>query len=59
MLVSQILGSKTEGKVFTIARNDRDYSEFAGSCFSPDGKWLFVNLQGHGLTFAITGPWEA
>lgn len=47
-----------EGKVFTIARNAIDKSEFAGCCFSPDGKWLFVNMQGQGKTFAITGPWE-
>ncbi|QTN33474.1 DUF839 domain-containing protein [Akkermansiaceae bacterium] len=47
-----------EGKIFTIATNAKDKSEFAGCCFSPDGKWLFVNLQGHGLTLAITGPWE-
>jgi secreted PhoX family phosphatase len=33
-------------------------SEFAGACFSPDGKWLFVNIQFPGVTVAITGPWE-
>jgi secreted PhoX family phosphatase len=33
-------------------------SETAGPGFSPDGKWLFVNLQYPGETFAITGPWE-
>jgi secreted PhoX family phosphatase len=32
-------------------------SEFAGACFSPDGRWLFFNVQGPGITFAITGPW--
>lgn len=46
-----------EGKIYTIARNAKDNSEFAGCCFSPDGKWLFVNLQGLGMTLAITGPW--
>lgn len=46
------------GKIFTIARNSKDKSEFAGCCFSADGKWLFVNLQAHGLTLAVTGPWE-
>lgn len=34
-------------------------SEWSGASFSPDGKWLFVNLQSPGITFAITGPWEA
>ncbi len=33
-------------------------SEFAGATFSPDGTWLFVNLQIPGATYAITGPWE-
>jgi secreted PhoX family phosphatase len=32
--------------------------EFAGATFSPDGRWLFVNLQTPGITLAITGPWE-
>ena len=44
--------------------NDRlqqagDYrqNEWAGACYSPDGNWLFVNIQTPGVTFAITGPW--
>ena len=52
-------GITPQGKIFTIARNARDRTEFAGSCFSPDGTVLFVNLQGLGLTLAITGPWRA
>ncbi|MFK7850754.1 MAG: alkaline phosphatase PhoX [Akkermansiaceae bacterium] len=47
----------SSGNISTIARNSKDQSEFAGSCFSPDGKWLFVNLQGRGLTLAIQGAW--
>lgn len=46
-----------DGSISTIARNSKDNGEFAGSCFSPDGKWLFVNLQGRGITLGITGPW--
>ncbi|MFA3791391.1 alkaline phosphatase PhoX [Aliiglaciecola sp. SL4] len=30
--------------------------EMAGACFY--GRWLFVNVQSPGVTFAITGPWE-
>jgi secreted PhoX family phosphatase len=39
----------------------RDYrnQEWAGACYSPDGQWLFVNIQTPGVTFAITGPWGA
>lgn len=32
--------------------------EWAGATFSPDGKWLFINIQTPGMTLAITGPWE-
>jgi secreted PhoX family phosphatase len=34
-------------------------SEFAGCRFSPDGKFLFVNVQVPGITLAITGDWES
>jgi secreted PhoX family phosphatase len=41
-------------------------SEFAGCCFSPDGRVLFFNVQGtrlrdgpdRGATYALWGPWE-
>ena len=36
--------------------NDQRQNEWAGAVFSPDGKWLFVNIQTPGITFAITGP---
>jgi secreted PhoX family phosphatase len=31
-------------------------NEWAGATFH--GRWLFVNIQTPGVTFAITGPWE-
>jgi hypothetical protein len=40
-----------------IAPGDYRQSEWAGACYSPDGKWLFVNIQTPGITFAIKGPW--
>ena len=43
------------GKV--IAEGDYRDSEFAGACWSPDGRTLFVNVQTPGITLAITGPW--
>ena len=38
----------------------RDYraGEFAGACFDPRGRALFVNIQSPGITFAIWGPWS-
>lgn len=47
-----------DGRVHPFARNVGSSSEFAGPCFTPDGRTLFVNLQGDGLTFAIRGPFE-
>ena len=41
----------------SIAPGDFRQSEWAGACYSPDGRWLFVNIQTPGITFAITGPW--
>ncbi len=32
-------------------------TEPAGACFSPDGKWMFVNAYAPTRTLAITGPW--
>ncbi|MEM6779608.1 MAG: alkaline phosphatase PhoX [Planctomycetota bacterium] len=40
-------------------RGDFRGREWAGATFSPDGKWLFANIQTPGITFAITGPWES
>jgi len=38
-------------------KGDYRGKEWAGATFSPDGRWLFVNIQTPGITFAITGPW--
>ena len=46
--------------------NVANSTEFAGACFSPDGRILFVNIMGSttdagrdvGMTLAIRGPWE-
>jgi uncharacterized protein len=42
------------GRTFT---GNQVQNEWAGATSSPDGKWLFVNIQTPGITFAITGPW--
>lgn len=59
-------GVTPDGRVFDFATHDVAYSdarsgdraEFAGANWSPDGNWLFVNIQDPGYTYAITGPWE-
>jgi secreted PhoX family phosphatase len=65
--VSHLRGLSPKGEIFPFARNLLNGREFAGACFSPDGRVLFVNAQGdpaprddsrRGRTFAIWGPWE-
>ena len=65
-------GLTVEGEIFPFIKNtvrlngernglvgDFSGSEFAGACYSPDGDWLFVNVQSPGITFAISGPWKS
>jgi len=46
---------RESGKWFT---EDFRQEEWTGVSFSPDGEWLFANIQVPGITFAITGPWS-
>jgi len=66
---THLRGLSADGVLYTFADNispgvlpgtsiPATLDEFAGACFSPDGRWLFVNLQATGVTLAITGPWE-
>ena len=68
--VQRLQGLTRDGRILTLARNNivlngqkhgfiGDFStrEWAGVTYSPDGKWLFANIQIPGVTFAITGPW--
>ena len=51
-------GITTSGQAYNIGHL-RTQTELAGACFSPDGKWLFVNIYAPTSTLAITGPWTA
>lgn len=59
-------GLTPDGRIFDFAKNLLNRTEFAGACFSPDGRTLFVNIMGStldagtekGVTLAIRGPWE-
>lgn len=64
-------GLSASGELFPFARNNCEIrngphgisgdfrgAEWAGSCYSPDGKWLFANVYHPGFTVAITGPWR-
>ena len=62
-------GLTRQGQIFDLLRTESAAAatEFAGACFSPDGRVLFFNQQGstatngtvRGATFALWGPWEA
>lgn len=48
-----VVGVDASGGLFQFCHNILDTSEFCGACFSPDGKFMFVNVQGVGITYAI------
>ena len=65
-----VRGLTRDGAVFDLVRNNINQTEWAGACFSPQGRTLFVNMQGNthpiqapsdikGMTFAVWGPWES
>ena len=49
-------GITPAGQAYAFGRLHRQ-TELAGGCFSPDGKWFFVNIYSPTITVAITGPW--
>jgi secreted PhoX family phosphatase len=53
-----VVGVTPKGKLYHFARNAINDREFAGVCFSPDGRTMFVNIQDPGITFAIWGDWR-
>jgi secreted PhoX family phosphatase len=53
---NHIRGITPQGRAYDVARL-KAQTELAGACFSPDGKWLFVNVYSPTATLAITGPW--
>ncbi len=57
--VNRLMGVTPDGRFYPFARNSMSASELAGVCFSPDGSTMFVNIQGNGLTLAVTGPWKS
>lgn len=64
--IQYLRGLTPDGRIFDFAKNLLNRTEFAGACFGPDGRTLFVNIMGStsdagtekGVTLAIRGPWE-
>jgi len=58
-----IRGLTRDGRIYDFARNNGGLTEFAGACFDPRGRTLYVSQQGSvedgegALVFAIWGPW--
>ena len=53
---NHLRGITPDGVAYPLALSRTD-TEWAGACFSPDGRTLFVNLYRPAKTVAITGPW--
>ena len=51
-------GIDPAGRAYPLGRL-RTQTETAGACYSPDGRWLFLNVYSPTVTLAITGPWIA
>ena len=49
----RVVGVDQFGGLFDFAFNNLDTSEFAGACFSPGGRYFYVNAQGIGITYVI------
>ncbi|CAE6516434.1 conserved exported hypothetical protein [Nitrosomonas nitrosa] len=48
-----VVGVDHQGNLFPFAKNNYNNSEFCGACFSPDSRFMFVNVQSFGVTYAI------
>lgn len=54
-----IIGVNHDGELFRVAENViGNGAEFAGGCFSHNGRFMFVNMQSPGITLVIEGPWR-
>ncbi|MEM7689333.1 MAG: alkaline phosphatase PhoX [Pseudomonadota bacterium] len=54
---NRLIGVTPKGEPYVFGALNMQ-TELAGGCFSPDGKWFFVNAYSPAKTIAITGPWE-
>ncbi len=56
VVTNHLRGITPDGIAYPLALL-RAQTEWAGACFSPDGRTLFVNAYRPTKTLAITGPW--
>jgi secreted PhoX family phosphatase len=50
-------GAQIAGVGKSVPAGEYRGSEFAGACFDPTGRVLFLNVYSPGFTVAISGPW--
>jgi secreted PhoX family phosphatase len=48
-----VVGVTPDGNLYRFARNALNGAEFAGICFSPDGRTMFLNIYSPGITLAV------
>jgi len=56
--LEKVVGVNHQGELFEAVHNVLNDSEFAGACFSHDGRFMFLNIQTPGLTCVIRGNWR-
>ncbi|GGD88479.1 dTDP-glucose 4,6-dehydratase [Tsuneonella deserti] len=56
VVTNHLRGITPEGVAYPLALLHQQ-TEWAGACFAPDGRTLFVNAYHPAKTLAITGPW--
>jgi uncharacterized protein len=56
--IEKVVGINHAGEVFEVLRNEISDGEFAGACFSDNGRFMFVNIQSPAVTCVVRGPWR-
>lgn len=56
--LEKVVGVNHAGELFEVIHNVLNGSEFAGACFSHDGRFMYLNIQDPGLTCVIRGNWR-
>lgn len=53
-----VVAVNSRGELTQVVKNIVNGSEFAGACFSHNGRFMFLNIQTPGMTLVIEGPWR-
>jgi secreted PhoX family phosphatase len=53
-----VVAVNAAGDLTQVMKNVLNGNEFAGACFSHNGRFMFVNIQTPGMTLVVEGPWR-